>query len=371
MLQKRRKLVLILFEENLFEENNGRNPYDVNIYYEDLLIEEDYKDITFLCRDKEKVVIQDIKTRKKIAITKESIGNIEELVKINTNLNVVNGHGYKIGDYLEIELHPFISINLFDYYTMNNCISFNIGNVKVIISGSSQIYRWLKNLEYGYEKYTDDYVITMSLHGINKNNFADYFNMATFILWTIPKEDDNKYEFITEQINGVNFEDIRFSEVFYFYNEAMQIIHTEISMLYFYKIIEYFFLVIRKDEFKKIIDNYIVDNNIDLVINKLMKIYKEKELSQLTLLLKFIEDEIGELITNAVSSNIISSFNITEFAEKLYAFRNSVVHGKSSDKFDLKLPNRLIKNEEELFWRDTIKSIAEILMKNICIKTKC
>ncbi|MBU5676920.1 hypothetical protein KQI88_10875 [Alkaliphilus sp. MSJ-5] len=355
----------------MFDENNERNKYDINIYYENLLIKEDFEHIKFLHKSEEKIVINDIKIKKKLAITKKSIGNMEELVKINPNLNVMNGYGYKIGDYIELNLYSFISVNLFDYYTMDGSITFNIGSVKILIEGSSEMYRWLKNLEYGYETYTDDYVITMSLHGITKENYADYFNMALFILWTIPK-DYNKntsvHEFITEQINDVNFEDVRFCEVFYFYNEAMRIIDTEISTLYFYKIIEYFFLVIRKDEFKNIIEDYIVDKNIDLVINKLVKIYKEQELSQLTLLLKSLEEEIGGLITKAVSLNIITSHDISKFAEALYGFRNSVVHGKSGEKFELKLPNPLIKNSKELFWRDSIKSIAEILIKKFCIK---
>jgi len=83
-ITKLRKLVLILFDEK-----NERDKYNINIYYEDLLIEKDYGDIKFLHNSKEKIVIQDIKVKKKLEITKESIGNIEELVKNNSNLTLV------------------------------------------------------------------------------------------------------------------------------------------------------------------------------------------------------------------------------------------------------------------------------------------
>ena len=357
----------------LFDENQERNEYDSNIYYEDLLNEKDYGDIVFLHKSEEKIVIQDIKLNKKLVIKKESIGNIKKLVENNTNFNTLNGYGYKIGDYIEFDLYSFISVNLFDYNIMDNVITFNIGNVKILIKSSSEMYRCLRNLEYGYETNTDDYVMTMSLYGITNNNYADYVNMALFILRSIPKDEDNNtsiYGFIDEHINDINFEDVRYNEVFYFYNEAMRIIDTEISVLYFYKIIEYFFLFIRKGDFKRIIDEYIVDKNIDSVITKLVKIYNEKEKFQLKLLLESLEDEIVELMTKANSLNIISSPNITDFAGELYSFRNSIVHGKSGDKFDLKLPNPLAKNNNELFWKDTVKSIAEILIRKFCIKIK-
>lgn len=357
----------------LFDENQERNEYDANIYYEDLLNEEDYGDIVFLYKSEEKIVIQDIKLNKKLVIKKESIGNIEKLAENNTHFNTLNEYGYKIGDYIELNLYSFISSSLFNYNVMDNVVMFNIGNVKILIKGSSEMYRCLRNIEYGYVTITDDYVITMSLYGVTNNNYADYVNMALFILWSIPKDEDNNtsiHDFVDEYINDINFEDVRYNEVFYFYNEAMRTIDTEISVLYFYKIIEYFFLVIRKDEFKSIIDDYIFDKNIDSVITKLMKIYNEKEKFQLKLLLQSIEDEIGELMMKAISSNIILTPSITDFAEALYAFRNSIVHGKSGDKFDLKLPNPFVKNNNELFWRDTVKSIAEILIKKFCIKIK-
>lgn len=354
--------------KDLFE----RNPYDINIYYDDLVKDANYYKINIFEKSNHIIIAHDTMINKKVTITKDSIGNVDELQKINSKLKIIDRYGYIIGNYAEFDIYDLVNSSKFSDYVYDNIISFKIGDISISIKNASNMFQFLKDIEYGYEN-DNEYVNTISMCGINNVNYADYLNMAIYILWNIPEnesKDINISKFIDEKINGEEYTDVYFGEVFYFYNEAMKIIDTEISILYFYKILEYFFLVIRKDEFKNIIKRYIRDENIDYAISELSKIYKQQELLQLKFLLEYIELDIQEIIDEAISKDIIRTCNISEFAEALYSFRNSIVHGKSSEKFDLKLPNRFINNEEEIFWKYTIKFISEVLINKLCIKTK-
>lgn len=140
---------------------------------------------------------------------------------------------------------------------------------------------------------------------------------------------------------------------------------SEISFQYFYKVLEYFFLISRQDEFKSLIGDYNSTNKIDDFITAVTKIYQQNEETQLTILLKSIESDISVYINDAYNDGIISNSNVDEFAGSLYLYRNKIVHGKSDTKFELKLPT-LIKGKEERFWEKYIVLIAEILIKKNC-----
>lgn len=346
------------------------------IDYEDLLDIEYLENIEYVHKSNNKLVILDNKINKNIAITRESIGNVNELLKLNSNLKILNGYGYKIGDYAELELSQVSKKGFISILSIieNNEFKFFIDKVKVSIGSATNMYIILADTICGYCTSTDQYTLTISLKGINEHNYADYYNQALFIIRMIIQDDyiignnnDECYLEISKLNNGY-YKNRNYNEVFYFYNEAMRIYDREISSLYLYKILEYFFLIARKDEFEVILKDYNKNNSIDILINKITKLYKDGEKEQLIILMNSIKENLNDIVNKAIKLNILNSNDLDSFAEELYLYRNSIVHGKSDYKFDLKIPNALCESEKDIFWRNSLKHISEILLFKYCIQ---
>ena len=315
------------------------------------------------------------------------------VVDCNQRFRVFDNLGIKYGDYAEV-LFDF-SEDLFQKLSDNDkfdLFEFKIGNVKVIISHPSLLYDIALN-EFDGDKYYfwADYW-TLSLSVITNDNYEEYivkalftirwFNEPIYAEWN-PKcgeyygyydaicvDFEEREETIDKRrkeykYDGSIFSDYRHYEALAFYNEGMLLLGSEISFQYFYKVLEYFFLISRQDEFKSLIGDYNSTNKIDDFITAVTKIYQQNEEAQLTILLKSIESDISAYINDAYNDGIISNSNVDEFAGSLYLYRNKIVHGKSDTKFELKLPT-LIKGKEERFWEKYIVLIAEILIKKYC-----
>lgn len=365
------------FEFNNTVIQNNTEEWSQYLKYEELAdIELEY--LEYVYKDENKLVALDSSIGKKIAISRKSIGDPEELMKLNSNLKILNYQGYKIGNYVELVLPRFVNSNSFyqDVYD-NKELSFYIGEAKISIRAASDMFIFLNDIKSGYHTYTDKYVHTISLKDIKETDYADYYNQALFILSMLPQnyckneDSDIVYEaFEYNKINNVHFANMNYNEVFCFYNEAVKIFDREISSLYLYKVLEYFFLIVRKKEFEIIIDDYNKDKEISRLITKITNLYRDDELNQLNILITSIEDKIYTIIQKAVKLNIINDFSSDSFALALYKYRNSIVHGKSDQKFDLKIPNSFFGSEMDLFWKDSLKHIAEILIFKFCIRVK-
>jgi hypothetical protein len=149
----------------------------------------------------------------------------------------------------------------------------------------------------------------------------------------------------------------------------MELKDYEISFVYFYRVLEFFFLLVRKDEFRNIIADYNRNNNIDVLMSSLTNIYLQNEDAQLLHLLNIINAEIMDVITEAHALRLINVVSVEEFANSLYLYRNSIVHGKSDAKYFIKLPEVIeekIENDAKLFWNKCIAQIAEILIIKYC-----
>lgn len=365
------------FEFNNTVIQNNTEEWSQYLKYEELAdIELEY--LEFVYKDENKLIALDSSIGKKIAISRKSIGDPEELMKINSNLKILNYQGYKIGNYVELVLPGFVNSSSFyqDVYD-NKELCFYIGEAKISIRAASDMFIFLNDIKSGYYTYTDKYLHTISLKDIKETDYADYYNQALFILSMLPQnyckneDSDIVYEnFEYNKINNVHFANMNYNEVFYFYNEAVKIFDREISSLYLYKVLEYFFLIVRKKEFEIIIDDYNKDKEISRLITKITNLYRDDELNQLNILITSIEDKIYTIIQKAVKLNITNDFSSDSFALALYKYRNSIVHGKSDQKFDLKIPNSFFGSEIDLFWKDSLKQIAEILIFKFCIRIK-
>lgn len=338
-----------------------------HIEYEDLLEMSYAEDIEYLHKNNDKIVVLDKKNNKKVVITRETIGDIEALMRLNPNLKILNKDGYKIGDYIELYL------NQCSYDFVNKEIIFYIDEVEVTIRSATDMFILLTDIKYGYDTYIDKYSITISLKGISEHNYDDYYNQCLFMISMISQNycylnNKDKYCIEINELINCHYINKNYNEVFYFYNEAMRIYDSEISCLYLYKILEYFFLIIRKNEFEIIINNYNKNKSIDKLMKKITKIYRDDELLQLTILINSIKGELEDILHKGNKINILDSYDINSFAKKLYLYRNSIVHGKSDHKFELSIPNPLYESKKDLFWKDSLRHISEILLFKYCIE---
>lgn len=347
------------------------NPFAV--HYEELA-DYDYSDnIEYVYKGDDKLVILDKEINKKLVITKESIGDVKELLIINPKMKILNNYGYKIGDYVEINLSSTVYkiMSIDGVELINNCIYFFIDNVKVSIRSSTSIFRLLNDVVKGYDTYTDEYVTTLSFVGVNENNYFGYIYQVLFLLSIIDKDDDtlSMNQYLRNEINNYKLKNT-YCEAFHFYAEGISLINKEISSLYFYKVLEYFFAIVRANEFEDCINCFNKNNNIESFIKNTSGIYNNKEDAQVMNLIINLKDELKEVLDNACKSNIINTMDHIEFARKLYIYRNSIVHGKDELKFDLKLPNVFIVNEVDIFWREALQYIAKTLLIKYCLIIK-
>ena len=232
--------------------------------------------------------------------------------------------GIKYGDYAEV-LFDF-SEDLFQKLSDNDkfdLFEFKIGNVKVIISHPSLLYDIALNEFDGDKYYFGADYWTLSLSGITNDNYEEYivkalftirwFNEPIYAEWN-PKcgeyygyydaicvDFEEREETIDKRrkeykYDGSIFSDYRHYEALAFYNEGMLLLGSEISFQYFYKVLEYFFLISRQDEFKSLIGDYNSTNKIDDFITAVTKIYQQNEEAQLTILLAVHFNDLREIV---------------------------------------------------------------------------
>lgn len=94
-------------------------------------------------------------------------------------------------------------------------------------------------------------------------------------------------------------------------------------------------------------------------------IYRQNEDLQLKELLISIESDIADIIQSCYSGGYIGDNTVESFSEALYQYRNTIVHGKSDDRFSVKTPS-IFGNPNESFWSGVAEKIAEILIKKYC-----
>lgn len=159
---------------------------------------------------------------------------------------------------------------------------------------------------------------------------------------------------------------MKYYEALAFYNEGMRLHQHEIAFQYFYKVLEHFFLVCRQDEFKNYIAEYNTNNNINRFIDAVTSVYKQGEEIQLKTLLVSIKTEILPLINQAFTDGVIAESTVEKFSDELYLYRNTIVHGKSDERFSIKIPSYIGASDEK-FWTVAVNKIAEILIRKYCL----
>ncbi|MGP0577873.1 hypothetical protein ACTP13_12795 [Paenibacillus peoriae] len=153
---------------------------------------------------------------------------------------------------------------------------------------------------------------------------------------------------------------IKYHEPLAFYNKARK---TE-DPLYYYKVVEYFFIINKQSEIFQLIQKYNKDDNMDFLIESLTKIYTKKENILLENLLSNIHG-IQEIVRYAFTRNLTVVEDVSDFSKSLYAYRNSIVHRKKDTKLELTVP-QILKENNGGEWIHILRNLAEKVIQQFC-----
>ncbi|WDL98837.1 hypothetical protein [Alicyclobacillus sp. ALC3] len=253
---------------------------------------------------------------------------------------------------------------------------FKIGDVSCDVGFPSSMYTLLhKHMEDGDTFTADDWssIFTLRLENITRENYKAYLEQALFILYySNPPQFDGDYPHVafsgktdspisqrSTDFLHTDFPTANYVEPLNFFNTG----GSTGEVLYFYKVIEYFFLINRKQEITSIIQS---DQNIDRKISDLTKVYKEDEENLLISIMHTLKSHhrFDSVLHYAVNRNLVNSNDTNEFANKMYLYRNSIVHGKKDNRFDI-LTRDLVDQEPD-GWFIVIREVALICIEVFC-----
>lgn len=314
----------------------------------------------------------------------------EVLLHENPKLRIFEDRGIKFGNYIELLLGYQ---SMIEYSAEGlEMDEFTIDNVNVVINHPSFLFDVAMN-GFCHDKYYESgSYYTISLQGVTEDNYEEYLTKALFLIGyydecTVDDSFPTCYEFLGEfywkyaadedkiekrrlqspSFVAKKFTNLKYYEALAFYNEAKRLHGHEIAFQYFYKVLEHFFLVCRQGEFVNLINSYNSNQDIDNFINSVTDIYKQNEESQLKVLLNSISSEISPIVHDCFTKGFISVENVDSFSEALYMYRNTIVHGKSDERFSVKIPGN-VTDIKEHFWNMTAERIAVILIEKYCLE---
>lgn len=349
-----------------------------------------YPDLSIHYINENKIVIYDKITKLKLCVfdnhyTKEKLidyikVDLNSIKETNENFIEYEEKGFYYKGYLEIIL---------EYeYSSNKTPIIKFEDKKIDYSEPSDLFK----LVYSYFENDDHFCSwddykTLKIYDVEKKEINEIIQKSIFILnyfypsdyiKEVPKikkiffDGDEISKFCYGHKKRVDFKKIsrfKYPEPIIFYNEGKKINENLLSFLYYYKVLEYFFIIIRKDEIIKKINCFNQDENIESFIKEMTKLYKEEELSSLNILLQHekLTDYIDEIILEINSKKIIEISDRKDFVQKLYNFRNSIVHGKSDSKFLIEVPN-VLENYEDNFWINVVEKLSIKIIEEFCIE---
>lgn len=329
-----------------------------------------------------------------------SAKNVNDKIEYNDNypcnedVTYFERQGIKFNDYIELltNFHDeqFQSEDDYEF----ELYEFSIDGIKVVIDHPSELFEEFVDFSHD-DMYANEWFYTISLRGITDDNYNEYLEKVLFVLkyyndsvvWPFDFKCDKFYgeddlcvyadeDYKTEiekrrkydnRFKDLKFDNIKYHEVIAFYNAGENMSDGEMAFQYYYKVLEYFFSMCQQPEFIVFINEYNNNGKIDDFIKNISKICAKNEREQIKKEINYLASETTQVIHEAFVKNFIKTETTDEFAEELYNYRNSLVHGKREFSLDLKIPN-VIQTDKELFWNSAIKRIALILIEKFCLK---
>ncbi|WP_340031129.1 hypothetical protein NSQ20_25475 [Paenibacillus sp. FSL K6-1122] len=172
-------------------------------------------------------------------------------------------------------------------------------------------------------------------------------------IWNNPNEDI--------EIDLTDFNTTKYHEPIAFYNKGRK---SE-EPIYFYRVLEFFFIINRKNEIEELIFDYNTSTDMDGFIKNMTNLYGNKEEKDLEGLLRNV-DGIHEVVEKANEMELVISNDVSTFVKALYQYRNSFVHAKWDYRHDINIPNLLEDNVKDAHWLTILKKLAEMVIKQFC-----
>ncbi|EJR05167.1 hypothetical protein II5_03157 [Bacillus cereus MSX-A1] len=263
-------------------------------------------------------------------------------------------------------------------YPDHPMLKFNIDDVEFEIGEPSDMFKVMFHHISDDDNFEWENIHTIKLKNVDKKMLESYLQHAMYIIHKFAPSDlvgdyPQVYQYLythdyftepEEIIEGEvsnNFRMGKYTDPISFYNEGKQ----KKDFLSFYKVLEYFFIINRKDDFEAHITTYIKDKDLDEMIRGISDVYNDKERNLIEILINKIE-HIEPILELAFSKGLISNQDDKkEFANNLYEYRNSRVHGKGGANFELLVP-AILNSDDSNEWEIIIENLAELVILQFC-----
>lgn len=296
----------------------------------------------------------------------------------NSKLKFFKDKGFYIDNSAEFLFHYTL---IESEYPDNLMVKFNVDDVEFEIGEPSEMFKVMFHHISNDDHFEWENFHTIKLKNVNKEMLESYLQNAMYMIHKNAPSDlvgdyPQVYQYLythdyyldvesTDEIEEI--EDIKsfkageYPEALAFYNEGKQ----KRDFLSFYKVLEYFFIINRKEEFESFINDYSCDSDINKVMDKITKVYRKNEDVLLELLLNNVKNN-ESIVTKAYSLGLTSKDgDIKEFSKKLYAFRNGQVHGKKDTNLELLVP-AILNTDKNKDWEIILENLAELVIQQFC-----
>jgi hypothetical protein len=132
------------------------------------------------------------------------------------------------------------------------------------------------------------------------------------------------------------------------------------ACIYFYRVMEYYSFLTNKKQ----LSSFRHDSSMsdDDFAKQILQLITKEEKGPFLKLINLIADDA--LLKQASAAGLIKDANSGLLGEAIYAFRNSIVHGKTSYGYDLQSSSVLTENSSLPLWRAILRSLARRAMHN-------
>lgn len=294
---------------------------------------------------------------RKVASMEETAFTVSE--SLNASLEYHDCVGYSLGNFTEFFIRPV------------PCFAgFNMKGVEITFGEATPLAASLFHPVY-YEKYFGawDAIHSIRIYGLGKDDaelgFANaamlYHNLHEVIprllsldldfLWEEGGEGDEQLA-VEMQVATPIIEDIIPLRFLY---SGLSMADDEAACIWLYKAIEYYSTQTNFKAFQAVRhDGSVSDADY---IKKVTELVTKDEKGLIYRLVKEVaSDEVVEL---AHSLDLIQSLSKHDLADRLYAHRNSIVHGKHSYGFDLKSRSIIDPYTDSTDWRKILAALAQ------------
>jgi hypothetical protein len=132
------------------------------------------------------------------------------------------------------------------------------------------------------------------------------------------------------------------------------------ACIYFYRVIEYYSFFANKKQVTQL--RHDTSLSEDDFAKQILQLLAKDEKGPFLKLINVIADDAS--LKHAVASGFIKDANSGLLGEAIYAFRNSIVHGKYSHGYSLQSSSVLAENRSLSDWRFILRGLARRAMQN-------